>query len=144
MQNGPESANVSGIDAAVLMERIIQDAYPARRSSEIQPLQWAILRHLVQMPPARCELRWVAQTLKRTRAPVARALATLERRGLLAQTRNPKDTRTKTLSLTERGRDTVRRDPLNEVAGRIDRLPVAEKATFLRVLHSLAQNASMS
>jgi len=34
----------TAVAAAVLMERLIRDAYPARQSSQIQPLQWSILR----------------------------------------------------------------------------------------------------
>ena len=36
----------ASLAAAVLLERLIRDTYTARHSSEIQPLQWSILRYL--------------------------------------------------------------------------------------------------
>lgn len=128
----------TAVAAAVLMERLIRDAYPARQSSQIQPLQWSILRYLARAPEDQRQLRYVAPFLNLTAAPVARALTTLAKRGLVAQRISDTDSRVKTITLTQIGLEALREDPILIVAERIGALPRTERDGFIKSIRSIA------
>ena len=133
-----DADNKKLIASIVLLERFVRDIYPAKQSSAIQPLQWSILRYLERVPNDRCEVRWIAQFLGITRAPVTRAVATLESRNLVSQETSGVDARTKTITLTELGIATLARDPIIDAADRIRALPDIEQAQFINSIRSLA------
>lgn len=122
----------------VLLERFVRDIYPAKHSSEIQPLQWSILRYLSRMPPDRCELRWIAQFLGLTRAPVTRALATLEARELVVQKTSGTDARTKTVVLTNDGKKILDEDPVLQAVKKLRVLSDCDQAHFVKLMRTLA------
>lgn len=126
--------------AATLLERMIRDIYGDKGSSAVQPLQWSILRYLRKTSADRNELRWIARYLGLTRAPVARALKTLESRGYVEQAISPADNRTKTVSLTAEGREKLNEDPIKVIADRILSLPKAEKLQFIRSIRTISLN----
>lgn len=126
------------IASVVLLERFVRDIYPVKQSSAIQPLQWSILRYLARTSAERREVRWIAQFLGLTRAPVTRAIATLESRNLVEQQINGEDARTKTVTLTELGIGTLAQDPIILAAGRIRTLPEIDQEHFIRSIRSLA------
>lgn len=129
------------IASVVLLERFVRDIYPAKHSSAIQPLQWSILRYLARMPYDRCEVRWIAQFLGLTRAPVTRAVATLEDRNFVSQETSSQDARTKTITLTDLGIATLASDPIMDAADRIRALPEIDQAQFINSVRSLALNS---
>tara|TARA_R110002094_G_scaffold109225_3_gene106939 strand:- start:7490 stop:7933 length:444 start_codon:yes stop_codon:yes gene_type:complete len=129
------------IASVVLLERFVRDIYPAKHSSAIQPLQWSILRYLARMPYDRCEVRWIAQFLGLTRAPVTRAVATLEDRNFVSQETSSQDARTKTITLTDLGIATLESDPIMDAADRIRALPEIDQAQFINSVRSLALNS---
>lgn len=126
------------IASVVLLERFVRDIYPAKQSSAIQPLQWSILRFLARSPTDRCEVRWIAKFLGLTRAPVTRAIATLENRNLVTQETSGVDARTKTVTLTELGFEALRNDPIVLAAERLHILPEADQEQFIRSIRTLA------
>jgi len=128
------------IASVVLLERFVRDIYPTKHSSAIQPLQWSILRYLARTPADRCEVRWIAQFLGLTRAPVTRAIATLESRDLVKQQISDEDARTKTVTLTTLGVKTLAEDPIVLAAERIRILPKIDQEQFVRSVRSLALN----
>ena len=128
------------IASVVLLERFVRDIYLAKHSSAIQPLQWSILRYLARMPPERCEVRWIAQFLGLTRAPVTRATATLETRNLVRQKSSDEDARTNTITLTKDGFEALAKDPIVEAAERLRTLPESDQVQFIKSVRSLALN----
>ncbi|MCR8826025.1 MarR family winged helix-turn-helix transcriptional regulator [Pseudosulfitobacter koreensis] len=126
------------VAAAILMERLIRGAYPARHSSAIQPLQWSILRYLARAPEDQRQLRRIAPFLNLTAAPVARALKTLGQRGLATQRINDTDSRIRTITLTPSGVEALREDPIICVAARIEALPLTERDRFIKSIRSIA------
>jgi DNA-binding MarR family transcriptional regulator len=126
------------IASVVLLERFVRDIYPAKHSSAVQPLQWSILRYISRMPAERCEVRWIAQYLGITRAPVTRAIATLEARNLVCQSTSGVDARTNTVTLTDLGLATLADDPILSAADRIRGLSEVEQAQFIKSIRSLA------
>jgi len=126
--------------AIVLLERFVRDIYPAKQSSAIQPLQWSILRYVSRMPPDRCEVRWIAKFLGLTRAPVTRAIATLEARKLIAQAVSDVDARTKTVALTPLGVGALAEDPIILTAERIRVLSAKDQEQFVKAIRSISLN----
>ena len=124
--------------AAILIERIVRSTYPSKHVKEIQPLQWSILRYLQQMPQERCEVRWIASFLDLTRAPVTRAIQTLEKRGLIQQVANAGDKRTKTVTLTAAGIEALKKDPIIKLAKLLELLPPVERKQFERSIREIA------
>ncbi|WP_074218839.1 MarR family winged helix-turn-helix transcriptional regulator [Rhodovulum sp. ES.010] len=124
---------------ALLMERIVRGAYDgARRSGEIQPLQWSILRYLQSYPPERRTLTRIAAYLDLTHAPISRAIRTMGARGLVEMDDNPDDARSHIVSLTECGRAALRADPIRKIADRIAILPEADRLAMRRALRGMA------
>lgn len=134
----PQIEDKQLIASIVLLERFVRDIYPLKHSSAIQPLQWSILRYLARMPADRCEVRWIAKFLGLTRAPVTRALATLEARDLIKQNASGTDARTKTVALTERGIEALMEDPVVRAAGRLRVLSNIDQMQFVKSVRSLA------
>mgnify|MGYP003676142753 CR=1 FL=1 len=129
------------IASVVLLERFVRDIYPAKHSTAVQPLQWSILRYLSRMPAERCEVRWIAEFLGLTRAPVTRAIATLETRDMVEQTTSGVDARTKTVSLTKFGAETLLTDPIVLAAERLCVLSKVDQEQFVKSVRSLALNS---
>lgn len=129
------------IASIILLERFVRELYPSRESSAIQPLQWSILRYLSRMPGERCEVRFIAQFLGLTRAPVTRAVAKLESRNLVCQRSNADDARTKTIYLTASGETALEYDPIIDAVARIRTLPVDTQQQFINSVRSIALEA---
>ena len=138
MKEGVDSKRLMA--SVVLLERFVRDMYTTKHSSSIQPLQWSILRYLARSSADRCEVRWIARFLGLTRAPVTRAIATLEARNLVSQQISGEDARTKTVTLTNLGVKALAEDPIVLAAERIRILPETDQEQFVRSIKSLALN----
>lgn len=121
----------------LLLERAVRQTYADRRSSAIQPLQWSILRYLYDEPQPRRQLRHLAEYLNLTRAPVARAVKTLEARKFVVQADGLADMRTKTIDLTTAGVEVLASDPMKSVARRLASLPETDRAFFRDVIEQV-------
>ncbi|MFV0291782.1 MAG: MarR family winged helix-turn-helix transcriptional regulator [Paracoccus sp. (in: a-proteobacteria)] len=113
--------------SAVLLEKIVRDAYEKRRSSEVQPLQWSIMRYLSLASEDRCTIVWISGFLGVTHAPVVRAIKTLLRRNYVVQKVNPADARSKIVTLSREGWLQLNADPLLAIAERIEKLTEDER-----------------
>lgn len=134
----------SDIAAAILLEKVIRDSYDKKAASEIQPLQWSILRYLEGAPEPRRTMTWIRSYLGLTHAPVVRAINTLKKRDLVIQTEYPDDARSKLLSLTESGLETLKSDPILGVAQHLHSLPEEERQMFRNLIRTLAMNTGNS
>ncbi|RBO55181.1 hypothetical protein DSD19_00055 [Rhodovulum sp. BSW8] len=137
-----EALRRSDLAAAVLMERIVRDAYDSKSSSAIQPLQWSILRYVERSPEDRCTLTLIASYLGLTHAPVSRAVRTMRDRGLVGQRSHPRDARSAIISLTEAGRAALELDPIRKIGLLVGTLPDSERAAIKRALRSIAISLS--
>lgn len=124
--------------AAILLERLVALSYRDKRSSSIQPLQWAILRYLNRDSEDAGSISALGSFLGLTHAPISRSVATLKKRGLIADRRNPKDLRSRILILTKKGYEVLADDPMNGLAGCIKALPREQRSNFLKSLNSIA------
>ncbi len=135
---GQDTEFRSDLAAALLMEKIVRETYASARSSDIQPLQWSILRYIERTPVKDCAVSRIADYLGLTHAPVVRAAKTLVKRGLINQRPNPIDARSNVLSLTDLGYETLATDPILVVVDRLKRLPEGEREVFKRLIRSLS------
>ena len=134
----------SNYAAALLMEKIVRDTYSMRGSGEIQPLQWSILRYLQTFPKQGCTVSKISGFLGVTHAPVVRAVNTLVRRGLVTQTCNPEDSRSKLLCLTPKGIDKMKDDPILRVVRYMESQPAREREQFKKFVRALVLRTGMS
>lgn len=123
--------------SAVLLEKIVREAYEKRQSCEVQPLQWSILRYLGSEGAERCTIGWIASFLGITHAPVVRAVKTLRKRNYVTQEQNPEDARSKIVRLTQEGWKQLRLDPLCGIAQRIDGLTEDDKNALMSAIKTL-------
>lgn len=126
--------------AAVLIERLVRDAYPQKQSSAVQPLQWSILRYLAQAPEDVCELKTVAAYVGLTLAPVSRSVATLEKRGFVTKKNHPDSRRSVNIQITLKGKEALEQDPLIDIATRITMLPEEDLESFLKAIRRIVVN----
>jgi DNA-binding MarR family transcriptional regulator len=134
----------SNYAAALLMEKIVRDTYSMKGSGEIQPLQWSILRYLQTAQTQGCTVSKISGFLGMTHAPVVRAVNTLARRGLVGQTANPEDARSKLLSLTPKGIDKMKDDPILRVVRYLESQPPLEQEQFKKFVRTLVLRTGVS
>ncbi len=136
---GSNDMQKSDLAAALLIEKVVRDAYSARRPGEVQPLQWAILRYLQRAEDTQRTPTWIARYVGVTAAPVSRALKTLEARGAILTSPSQRDARSIDVRLTPLGEALLREDPIRYVAAQIAHLPEDERAHFKQTLQTLVQ-----
>lgn len=127
----------SDLAAALLIERMVRDAYPDRTPGAISALQWSILRGLARTEPQEKTPSWLAGFVGVTAAPISRALQSLERRGLIRTLRSASDARQTVVRLTENGESALANDPIRAISRRIGRLPEADRVAFKELLRKL-------
>lgn len=123
--------------SAVLLEKIVRGAYEKRRSSEVQPLQWSIMRYLSMADDNRRTIVWIASFLGMTHAPIVRAVKTLQRRNYVQLEINPADGRSRIVRLSPEGVQQLKADPLLAVAERIDMLEEDNKRALISAVRQL-------
>ena len=126
--------------AAILLEKIVRQTYTRRKSNEIQPLQWSILRYLDQRSGQKVSLNDLATYLGLTPAPVSRATDTLVSKGLIVKKRNPDHGRERTLAISQSGIDELKNDPICNVADHLAEISNNEFEQFSKVVRHLAIN----
>lgn len=127
----------SDLAAALLMERLVREAYSDRGPGSVTPLQWAILRTIGRVAPGPCPQSWIARYVGVTAAPVSRAIRALERHGAVATGRDPDDGRQINVELTRTGREMLREDPILAIAARIRHMDPDQKVAFRSALQHL-------
>ncbi|MEM9912081.1 MAG: MarR family transcriptional regulator [Pseudomonadota bacterium] len=124
--------------AAILLESMIRSAYADTRSSDVQPLQWSIMRYLAQANGKPCTLHSIARYVGVTAAPASRAVETLHKRGLISKRRDPDNARAVAVTITSPGIALLASDPLLPIAVRLQKLPDHTNSEFIRILRNLA------
>ena len=122
---------------AILMERIVRSAYSSRKSEEIQPLQWSILRYLSRSQDSGRDLASVASYVGVTSAPASRAVKTLEKRGLVEKAQSDEDRRSVTVKISAEGLRALKHDPLSRIALKLKSLSQPEFAAMSIGLRNL-------
>ncbi len=122
---------------ALLIERLVRDAYADRAPGSVTPLQWAILRAILRAKADPCTQGWISRFVGVTAAPVNRAIKALERHGAVSLRRDENDGRQMIVELTPTGYELLKRDPILVISRRLDRLEPDKRVEFRRVLQQL-------
>jgi DNA-binding MarR family transcriptional regulator len=124
-------SNSLAIEAAQLMDRIerLVRAEEARRG--VNPAQWEALRYLARANRFSRTPAALADYLGATRGTVSQSLIALEAKGLVVRRPSMRDKRSVAIELLEAGRETLKDDPLHELAQdlAVGRSPRALSAT---------------
>lgn len=112
---------------AALIERIGRLVSTEAHADGLLPVQWEALRYLNKANRFSRTPAALTAYLGLTKGTVSQSLNTLESRGLVKKTMDRKDRRSKHLSLTRKGQQLLRRDPLNETLSAIKQLASASQ-----------------
>jgi DNA-binding MarR family transcriptional regulator len=104
--------------------------------SGLTAAQWACLRFFARANGSTRTPSAFASFQATTRGTASQTVKSLERRGLLARRRSPRDGRSVRFDITESGRETLRRDPMRELVGVIGQLGDDDRD---RLMHTLAR-----
>jgi DNA-binding MarR family transcriptional regulator len=107
------------IGALDLLHRASRLIHSLQQAEGLRPAQWEALRYLGQANRYSRSPSAVTAFLHATRSPVSQVINTLVARGLVHREANPKDKRGVCLSVTEKGRQVLQRDPLGRVSAAV-------------------------
>ncbi len=141
-RNGQPQLNAASLALAELVERTARAIYDARGPNDMHPGQWALLRFLARTDVERRTLDTVSAHLGVTAGPASRALAALERKGLLRIRPRADDRRRRDIRVTKSGRALLEDDPLNRLAGLIDGLDPDDAVRLRQILAGLRAGLS--
>jgi DNA-binding MarR family transcriptional regulator len=136
-ENGVPDKAAMGL--ALMLEQTMRLVYPERSPQDMHPGQWAALRFLARANKEARTVLGLARYLGITQGPASRAVAALERKGLLSGERDAKDRRVIRLSLTEAGKTLLANDPIQRLAGLIDVMPDTAQQKMAQVVADLFQ-----
>ena len=136
---GPgQGRSESDIRAAELLERAVRAVYSLRGPGEMHQGQWAVLRFLAKAPETDRNVQGVARHLGVTAGPASRAIASLERKKLIASRPMRDDQRKRELRVRAAGRLLLESDPLLKLCAAIDGLGEARREAFVKSLAQIA------
>ncbi len=143
INNGSAVApNRSDMALALLLEQLVRLIYPERSPQDMHPGQWAALRYLSRANLEACTVVGLSRYLGITQGPASRAITALERKELIAGTRDKQDRRVIRLSLTEKGAALLQQDPIERLATLIGGLDHHQQATMTVVIDRLFNGLS--
>lgn len=122
---------------AALIERIGRLIHTDAHAKGLLPVQWETLRYLERANRFSRTPAALTAYLGLTKGTVSQTLNTLEARGLVKKQVDPKDRRGRRLTLTAKGRNLLRRDPLAEIVAAIDDLSRSRRESLSSTLESL-------
>lgn len=125
------------LGAALLIERLVREAYSERGPGSITPLQWAILRALGRSGDFSATQGWITRFVNVTAAPVSRSIRALERHGAVITQRDPEDGRQVIVTLTTSGHELLAKDPILTISRRISDLEGNQKVALRHALQHL-------
>ncbi len=127
----------SDLATALLIERLVRDAYSDRAPGAVTPLQWAILRAVSRARPEDCNQNWIAGFVGVTAGPANRAIKALERHKAVTIERDPQDARKTIIALTPAGKMMLDQDPILRITRKLAKLETHKKVEFRSMLQQL-------
>lgn len=127
------------LDIATRLERLGRLLRQAGHAGGLVPAQWEVLRFLARANRLSRSPGHVARYLGATKGTVSQSLLTLEKKGLVSRRTKEGDERFVLLDLTDRGRETLRADPLLAVASDLEALGNKTRRRFARGLAELLE-----
>lgn len=115
-------------DTAELLVQIYRQAHAMSFAGGLNPGQWIALRYFSRANKFSCTLSAFAAFQATTPGTASVVLKGLKDRGYLTATKSASDGRTALLSLTAKGRERLKQDPIRSLVHAIDRLDRKEKS----------------
>ena len=122
---------------AALFEQVGRNIYPDRGPKTLHARQWAALRYFGRAGQRARTVTGLSRYIGITMAPASRSVASLVRLGLLRAEDNQPDRKAVIYELTDHGRLTLGKDPLDLFAQKIAALPPESRQHLTRALELL-------
>lgn len=122
---------------AILLEQTARSIYDKRAPSDIHPGQWSALRFFARAGRKARTVAGLANYLGVTRGPASRAASVLVNQGFLISEENRDDRRSPVFTLTRKGRNVLKDDPINRLARVISKMKDGEKEALVESLNAL-------
>lgn len=132
-----EKSNVDTQALALLIEMTARSIYPDRGPFVMHPGQWAVLRFLSTATECQKDLNGVAAHLGITPGPASRAIANLEKKGLVICHVQEEDRRKRKVYLSLTGEKMLINDPIRRAQAAIGQLSNQQQNDLQLMLNSI-------
>ena len=122
---------------SLLLEQTARSIYDKRGPTDIHPGQWSALRYFARANRNARTVAGLAKFLGVTRGPASRATNSLVKQDFLYSEANPRDGRSPLFTVTEKGQDALRQDPIIRLAQAISGLERKQKSDLAQSLEQL-------
>lgn len=140
MNNDRDGKNSSLRAVAELFDHFMRAIYSQSFVEGLNPAQWGALRFLNRANPRSRTLTEFARFHMVSKSAASDTMAALVRKQLVSKSRDPEDGRIMRLDLTERGRELLVIDPLNNLVAAIRKLPPEQQAAAGELAGAIARN----
>src|SRR5690606_25225711 len=125
---------------AELLDHVMRAIYSRSFVEGLNPAQWGALRFLAAAPPRSRTLTEFARFHMVSKSAASDTMSALVRKQLVTKSRDPEDGRVMRLDLTQRGRELLAVDPINDLVAALDRLPLSQHAAAAALADAIARN----
>lgn len=125
---------------AELLDHVMRAIYSRSFIEGLNPAQWGALRFLGTAPPRARTLTGFARFHMVSKSAASDTVAALVRKQMVTKSRDPEDGRVMRLDLTQRGRELLAVDPINDLVAALDRLPLAQHEAAAELADAIARN----
>ncbi len=122
---------------SLLLEQTARSIYDRRGPADIHPGQWSALRYFARANRKARTVAGLANFLGVTRGPASRAANSLVKQGFLESEVNTQDRRSPLFSVTDKGTQALREDPIIRLASAISEMDKDSKSDFAKNLEQL-------
>lgn len=135
---GGRESNLRAV--AELFDHFMRAIYSQSFVEGLNPAQWGALRFLNRANPRSRTLTEFARFHMVSKSAASDTMAALVRKQLVTKSRDPEDGRIMRLDLTERGRELLAIDPLNNLVSALRRLPKDQQGAAGDLAGAIARN----
>lgn len=135
---GPKEASLRAV--AELFDHFMRAIYSQSFVEGLNPAQWGALRFLNRANPRSRTLTEFARFHMVSKSAASDTMSALVRKLLVTKSRDPEDGRIMRLDLTERGRDLLAMDPLNNLVAALRKLPQEQHGPAADIAGAIARN----
>lgn len=125
---------------AELFDHFMRAIYSKSFVEGLNPAQWGALRFLNRANPRSRTLTEFARFHMVSKSAASDTMSALVRKQLVSKSRDPEDGRIMRLDLTERGRELLVNDPLNNLVAAIRMLPPDQQVAAGELAGAIARN----
>ncbi|MGH6944411.1 MAG: MarR family winged helix-turn-helix transcriptional regulator [Geminicoccaceae bacterium] len=125
---------------AELLDHFMRAIYSQSFVEGLNPAQWGALRFLGRANPRSRTLTEFARFHMVSKSAASDTMSALVRKELVTKSRDPEDGRIMRLDLTDRGRELLVIDPLNNLVVALRRLPPEQHGVAAELAGAIARN----